>query len=87
MQGAHASTEPARHLQPPPASAANSAEANFANSMLPGMGGEDGMAASGPQISQDANLLMDNHALHFPGPTLASPSLFTGGPETLRPKP
>ena len=78
MQGGHASSVPARHLPPPMASAPDSAEANFANSLLPGMGGEDGgmsMSQGGPQ---DANLLMDNHTLHFPGPTLASPSLFTG---------
>ena len=70
-------------MQPPMTSAADSAEANFANSLLPGMGGEDGSMAMSHGGPNDAHLLMDNHALHFPGPTLASPSLFAGD---LRPR-
>ena len=30
------------------------------------------------QASQDAHLLVHNHAMHFQGPAMASPSLFTG---------
>ena len=49
--------------------------------MLQGLGLEEGHAMSGPAVSQDGNLLVDNrhHALHFPGPALTSPSLFAGG--------
>ena len=59
---------------------ADSAEANFANSLLPG-GAEDAggpATTSGAQGSLDPGILVDNHAPHFTGAAAASPSLFTG---------
>ena len=72
---------PHLHMASVSGGGADSAEANFANSLLPG-GGEDagGPAAttSGAQGSLDPGILVDNHAPHFTGAAAASPSLFTG---------
>ena len=67
--------------QQPQVSAADSGEPNFGAGVLRGVSQEEGHAMSGPAASQDGNLLVDNrhHALHFLGPALTSPSLFTGG--------
>ena len=70
---------PAPHLQPLPVSGADSAEANFGGGLLP-VTAEDGHAASG---ALDASLLVDNHSPHFPGPAVASPSLFAGNHKPL----
>jgi len=61
---------------------ADSAEANFANGLLPGGAGGDadgGLASTSGQGSLDPGILVDNHAAHFTGAAAASPSLFAGG--------
>jgi hypothetical protein len=81
LTGMHVSSGQAPHLQMASMSGgADSAEANFANSLLPG-GVEDAggpATTSGAQGSLDPGILVDNHAPHFTGAAAASPSLFTG---------
>ena len=61
---------------------ADSAEANFANGLLPGGGGggdqDGGLATTSGQGSLEPGILVDNHAAHFTGAVAASPSLFAG---------
>lgn len=85
LAGIHGSGVQAPHLQMGSVSGggADSAEANFANSLLPGgTGGDDGggggLASTSGQGSLEPGILVDNHAAHFTGAAAASPSLFTG---------
>ncbi len=67
---------------------ADSAEANFANGLLPGGAGGDadgGLASTSGQGSLDPGILVDNHAAHFTGAAAASPSLFAGSRYHLLP--
>ena len=66
---------------------ADSAEANFANGLLPGGGGgggdqDGGLATTSGQGSLDPGILVDIHAAHFTGAAAASPSLFAGARDT-----